>query len=55
MRFRLTLQKYNFLLSQNESRCKISVFFSKKQILIAKNEKKLAFFRVWDWKGYGIV
>jgi len=51
----LTLQKYYIFLSQNESECKISAFFSKKQILIAKNEKTLAFFRVRDWKGYGIV
>lgn len=45
------LQKYNFLLSQNESQCKISAFFSKKQILIAKNGKKLALFGVRDSKG----
>ena len=37
------LQKYNFLLSQNESQCKISAFFSKKQIFITKNEKNLLF------------
>jgi len=45
------VQNYCLVLPQSEREYKISAFFLKKQILIAKNGKKLAFFRVGDWKG----